>query len=237
VLHRVRRDSSTFEKIKRGDTLWTRLAALGQLFAHLARFYWELSSIIPHVATFWDWETFARASPSPDLGSNASATVGEEGGGGYDPLAVYWQTLCAGTMAQGRGRYATSQLFYSWRASLQAIFRLRQWRADSLLRPLAFVGYLMRTWREYSEFACLLEHVYERRLGRGQDGSLVLLPGGADVGDRLVLVKGGSQPLLLRRDADEGVEGVYRFVGEAYVHGAMDGERFEDAKCVEMRIR
>jgi len=241
VLHRVQRDSSNFEIIKRGDTLLTRLAALGQLFAHLARVYWELSSVVPHLATFWDWETFARESSSPHLGSCPPA-VGEEGddGCGYDPLAVYWQTLCAGTMAQGRGRYPTSQLFYSWRASLRAIFQLRRWRVDSLLRPLAFLGYLTRTWREYSEFACLLEHVYQRRLGHGSDGSLVLLPGDTDVGDTLVLVKGGSQPLVLRRDHDlDGAvgEGLYKFVGEAYVHGAMDGERFEEAKCVEIRIR
>jgi hypothetical protein len=82
----------------------------------------------------------------------------------------------------------------------------------------------------------LLEHVYERRLGRGEDGSLVLLPENAEIGDRVVLVKGGRQPLVLRRDGSGG-QGRYRFVGEAYLHGLMDGERFEESKCVEMRIR
>ncbi|KAK3340003.1 heterokaryon incompatibility protein-domain-containing protein [Lasiosphaeria hispida] len=254
VLHRLQRDSTNFKIIKRGDTLLTRLAALGQVFAHLARVYWELSSVIPHLATFWDWEAFARERsrlppesrhtlssspsppPSPQTDPSPLPIIGEGGGGGgHDPLAVYWQTLCTGTMAQG-GRYATSQLFYSWRASLRSIFQLRHWHVDSLLRPLAFVGYLMHTWREYNEFACLLEHVYERRLGRGEDGFLVLLPERAEVGDRLVLVKGGRQPLVLRGEGSAG-EGLYRFVGEAYIHGAMNGERFEEAKCVEMRIR
>jgi len=234
VLHRLQRDSSNIPVIKRGDTLLTRLAALGQFCARLAWVYWNLSSVVPHLATFWDWEKFARESPRllPDSQSQHTPSPPSAP---YDPLAVYWQTLCAGTMAP-EGREATSQLFYTWRASLRTIFQLREWRVDSLLRPLAFVGYLMRTWREFSEFACLLEHVYERRLGRGEDGSLALLPGDAKVGDGLMLVKGGRQPLVLRKD-ERGGEGLYSFVGEAYVHGAMDGERFEEAECVEVRIR
>ena len=252
VLHRLRRASSELKIISRGDTMLKRLAALGQVFAHFMRIYWELSSVIPHLATFQDWEALARdcrtpashwqgnnntppSSTTPTNSPDEAPPPPPVGEGGYDPLAVYWQTLCVGTMAPG-GRYATAQLFYSWRASLHAIFRLRKWRADSLLRPLAFVGYLMKTWREYSAFACLLEHVYERRLGRGEDGSLVLLPENAEIGDRVVLVKGGRQPLVLRRDGSGG-QGRYRFVGEAYVHGLMDGERFEEAKCAEMRIR
>ena len=234
VLRRLQRDSSNIPAIRRGDTLLTRLAALGQFCARLAWVYWDLSAVVPHLATFWDWEKFARESPRllPDSQSQQTSSPPSAP---YDPLAIYWQTLCVGTMAP-EGREATSQLFYMWRASLRAVFQLRQWHVDSLLRPLAFVGYLMRTWRQYSEFACLLEHVYERRLGRGEDGSLVLLPGEAKVGDLLMLVKGGRQPLALRKNGRAG-EGLYSFVGEAYAHGAMDGERFEEAKCVEVRIR
>ena len=239
VLHRLQRDSTKQKVIRLGDTLAARLSALGQYFAQLILFYWELSSVIPHLATFWDWEKFALESRCPAIQEEADTLSSQTtdpipppvGEGGYDPFAVYWQTLCAGTMAQG-GRYATARLFYSWRASLHAIFQLRRWQVDSLLRPVAFVGYLMRTWRTYSEFACLLEHVYERRLGRCSDGSLVLLPAETEVGDRVALAKGGRQPLVLRGIG----EGRYRFVGEAYVHGIMNGEGFEEAKCVEMRI-
>jgi len=235
VLHRLY--NGEFKLIKRGDTLLERLSSLGQFFVSLVGLYWELSSVVPHLATFWDWEAFAREFPVPQSQDKLSPSTDPEppvGEGGYDPLAVYWQTLCTGTLAPG-GRYATARLFYSWRASLQPIFRLHQWRVDSLFRPLAFVGYLKRTWREYSQFARLLEPVYERRLGRGEDGFLSLLPGEAEVGDRLVLVEGGRVPLLLRRDRVGG-ERLYRLVGEAYMHGIMDGERFQEGKCVEMKI-
>ncbi|RTE76907.1 hypothetical protein BHE90_008638 [Fusarium euwallaceae] len=230
VLHRLHRDSSTFKPIKAGDTLMARLTSLGQLFMLVMAVYWELSSVVPHLATFWDWEKFARESPTSSRSSQETPSTNPKDG--YDPLAVYWQTLCVGTFEPG-GRHATAELFYSWRSSLRPVFHLYRWRVDSLFRPLAFVGYVMRTWRDYSEFASLLEPVYERRLGRGDNGFLALLPGEAEVGDRIVIVKGGRVPLLLRRDG----EGQYRLIGEAYVHGIMDGEMFEEAKCVEMKMR
>ncbi|KAM0428837.1 hypothetical protein ACHAPT_006637 [Fusarium lateritium] len=177
ALQRLRRNSNDFAPIKRGDTLLSRLASLGQLFVILMALYWELSSVIPHLATFWDWETFARESSASSQNQDISSNDPDSP---YDPLAVYWQTLSVGTFASG-GRHATAQLFYSWRSSLRPIFNLRRWRVDSLLRPLAFLGYLMRTWRDYSEFASLLEPVYERRLGRGENGFLALLPGEAEV--------------------------------------------------------
>ncbi|KAI8673285.1 Cyclic nucleotide-binding domain-containing protein [Fusarium keratoplasticum] len=232
VLHRLQRDSSGFKPIKAGDTLMARLASLGQLFMLVMAIYWELSSVVPHLATFWDWEAFAQESVVSSKSSQDTSSTGPGFEDGYDPLVVYWQTLCVGTFASG-GRHATAQLFYSWRSSLRPVFHLRQWRVDSMFRPLAFLGYVMRTWRDYSEFASLLEPVYERRLGRGENGFLALLPGEAEVGDRIVLVKGGRVPLLLRRDE----EGMYRLVGEAYVHGIMDGEMFEEAKCVEIKVR
>ncbi|WAO89022.1 HET domain-containing protein [Fusarium falciforme] len=232
VLHRLQRDGSGFKPIKAGDTLMARLASLGQLFMLVMAIYWELSSVVPHLATFWDWEAFAQKSSVSSKSSQDTPSTDPGFEDGYDPLAVYWQTLCVGTFTSG-GRHATAQLFYSWRSSLRPVFHLHQWRVDSLFRPLAFLGYVMRTWRDYSEFASLLEPVYERRLGRGENGFLALLPGDAEVGDRIVLVKGGRVPLLLRRDG----EGQYRLVGEAYVHGIMDGEMFEEAKCVEMKMR
>ncbi|EEU42374.1 uncharacterized protein NECHADRAFT_79878 [Fusarium vanettenii 77-13-4] len=201
VLHRLQRDGSGFKPIKAGDTLMARLASLGQLFMLVMAIYWELSSVVPHLATFWDWEAFAQESPVSSKSSQDTSSTNPEFEDGYDPLAVYWQTLCVGTFASG-GRHATSQLFYSWRSSLRPVFHLYQWRVDSLFRPLAFLGYVMRTWRDYSEFASLLEHVYERRLGRGENGFLALLPGEAEVGDKIVLVKGGRVPLLLRRDEE-----------------------------------
>ncbi|KAK4184766.1 heterokaryon incompatibility protein-domain-containing protein [Podospora australis] len=245
VLHRLRRDGFASTKVlEQQSTLVERLAALGQVFKGVVKAYAEVSSVVPHLATFWDWEAFFREEGPPEVQNlrwdgasvpkqgeiQRQCEDGERGGGGYDPLFVYWQTLCVGTMAP-RGE-DTQQLFYSWRASLKAIFSWREWGVDSLFRPLAFVGYLMKTWNEYNRFACLLEGVYERRLGRGENKMLVLLPGEAQVGDQIFLVKGGRVPLVFRQRK----EGGWIFVGEAYAHGIMDGEGFEERRCGEMEV-
>ncbi|RSL65857.1 hypothetical protein CEP54_004056 [Fusarium duplospermum] len=150
VLHRLQRDGSGFKPIKAGDTLMARLATLGQLFMLVMAIYWELSSVVPHLATFWDWEKFAQECPISSQSSQDTPSTNPKDG--YDPLAVYWQTLCVGTFAPG-GRHSTAELFYSWRSSLRPVFHLHQWRVDSLFRPLAFLGTRVRTatgaWRQW----------------------------------------------------------------------------------------
>jgi hypothetical protein len=44
----------------------------------------------------------------------------------------------------------------------------------------------------------------------------------SQVGNSIVLIQGASVPIILRR-----CEGDYRVIGEAYVHGIMDGEFWE----------
>ncbi|KAH6855601.1 heterokaryon incompatibility protein-domain-containing protein [Chaetomium sp. MPI-CAGE-AT-0009] len=229
-LHRLQIEMSAFALPgQAGDTLSSRLAKLGRAFSNLAELYNQLSAVVPQVGTFTDWEAFARSSPP----QNPCPPVGE--GEGYDPLAVYWRTLCAGAEAAGGGQEETARLFYAWRANLRPLARFHEWCVDRALRPVVFLGYLRRTWRGYSEFARLIEMVYERRLGRGGNGLLALVPDGAEVGDRIVVVKGGRVLLVLRRDGSG--QGYYRLVGEAYVEGIMDGEAFDEGMCVEMRIR
>ena len=236
---------------------------LGHLCKSLGNMYEAAMSIVPLLTTFAKWESFAtevaptnpgpgvagsgsRPEPSPsnpttelahessELGS--SATPDEEP---EDQLAVYWQTLCTGTYvaaanASGRGRKIASQkLFYSWRASLKPLYQLHRWNADRMLRPLGFVGYVVKTFRLFSEFTLFLEGSYGRRLGRAANGYLCLVPAAAEVGDKVILARGGRVPLVVREDRGTGY---WRLVGEAYVHGIMDGEAWED-KCKEFHVR
>lgn len=74
---------------------------------------------------------------------------------------------------------------------------------------------------------------YGRRLGRAANGYLCLVPAAAEVGDKVILARGGRVPLVVRED---GGTGYWQLVGEAYVHGIMDGEAWED-KCKEFHVR
>ena len=49
-----------------------------------------------------------------------------------------------------------------------------------------------------------------------------VVPGGSQVGDGIVVVKGGCVPFIVRESEER--EGRRRLVGECYVHGVMKGE-------------
>ncbi|KAK4863708.1 hypothetical protein LT330_002486 [Penicillium expansum] len=237
---------------------------LGQVWKSLSNIYEAAMAIVPLLVTFAKWEAFATevspTNPSPGVAGSVPgpdpspsnlitapvyevkeldipATPEEEP---EDRLAVYWQTLCTGTYdtataAPEMGRKIASQkLFYSWRASLAPFYLLNRWNADRMLRPLGFVGYAIKTYRMFSEFPRFLEGSYGRRLGRADNGYLCLVPATAEVGDKVILARGGRVPLVVRED---GGTGYWRLVGEAYVHGIMDGEAWEGDKCKEFQVR
>jgi hypothetical protein len=56
-----------------------------------------------------------------------------------------------------------------------------------------------------------------------------LVPESAEIGDIICIIYGASVPFALRPDPD----GRYRRLGEAYVHGIMDGEFMETAPAAE----
>src|SRR4051794_30493130 len=57
-----------------------------------------------------------------------------------------------------------------------------------------------------------------------EKGYIGLGPGGAQPGDIVSIFLGGRVPFLIRKNIGEG----FRFVGESYVHGIMDGLVLQD---------
>ncbi|TGJ84337.1 hypothetical protein E0Z10_g4387 [Xylaria hypoxylon] len=226
-----------------GTTLGDRFERLGLKVKLVYYFYEFVMSIVPQLTTWAEWEAFARESPPRNPGGAAS--------GDGDPLAVYWQTLSTGTllppgthntsdngdMGKDRERQerATVDAFYSWRYSLKAARKMHRMGVDRVTRPLTFVGYVWATWKKFSDFARLLENAYNRRLARLGNGYLALVPREAEVGDRIVLVRGGAVPLVLRA-AKDAATGKSMLLGEAYVHGVMDGEAYDESQEVAIRI-
>ncbi|KAH7317140.1 heterokaryon incompatibility protein-domain-containing protein [Stachybotrys elegans] len=266
-LHKVQFGSEAIPEPTRrsGDGLRILLARIGNAWAVLGSIYEMLMSLVPHLSVYAEWEEFALkeapTNPAPSsfarspstsllglttdplhaLVSRLNATlalgiVPEEEP--TDRLAIYWQTLCVGTYTEPpsdkRRKIAMQQHFYTWRNSLKAVRVLHRWRADGKLRPLAFVGFVRKTWNGISEFFRVLEGAYERRLARGANGYLCLVPEQAMDGDKLMLVKGGRVPLVMRQDEERSY---WTLVGEAYVHGIMNGECWDESKCRELKVR
>jgi hypothetical protein len=69
-------------------------------------------------------------------------------------------------------------------------------------------------------------------MGRSERGYVALVPGKARLGDVIVLLEGGIVPFILRPREDSRWE----LIGEAYVHGIMRGEAWDEKGCEEIRL-
>lgn len=82
-------------------------------------------------------------------------------------------------------------------------------------------GYATRTFATRMAMA-----VPQRRIVKTRKGYVGLAAGDTAVDDFVALVQGGQVPLVLRQ-----VDYYWQLVGDAYVHGIMNGETFEENKC------
>ncbi|KAK0639054.1 heterokaryon incompatibility protein-domain-containing protein [Cercophora newfieldiana] len=192
-------------------------------FGMLGRGLGNLPNMITHVALYIEWEEFVKGLKPTNPNS-----------GNGDLMSIYCQTLSTGTMAPG-GLQETETLFKTWLDQLAPIRSLRNWKVNRIggtFKLLSLLGYIKTTWNGYGEFLTYITPSTERRMGACEKGYLCLLPKLTQVGDKLVILKGGRVPVILRPRHDGSME----FIGEAYVHGIMNGEAFEEDKCAEMRI-
>lgn len=103
---------------------------------------------------------------------------------------------------------------------------------SSKINPMIYTMQSISWSVGFPEFTPYLECAIERRFGWCENEWLCLLPEGAQKDDRVVLAEGGKVPLVLRPDGD----GYYMFVGEAYIHGIMDGEAFRPELCQDIKV-
>lgn len=81
-------------------------------------------------------------------------------------------------------------------------------------------SYEKNVWKSY--VACLRGTLEGWRFVVTKRGFVGVVPGGSQVGDAIVVVKGGCVPFVVRWSEER--EGKRRLVGECYVHGVMKGE-------------
>jgi hypothetical protein len=67
-------------------------------------------------------------------------------------------------------------------------------------------------------------HSAGRNLCVTAGGYLGHVPSGSKIGDKICILFGSAVPFVLREDKD----GVFKLVGECYVHGIMDGEAMKE---------
>lgn len=74
----------------------------------------------------------------------------------------------------------------------------------------------------------------------GKTEYLALVPAMCEVGDAVAICRGVKVPLVLRRRVTEGEgekkEDTWEFVGDAYVHGVMGGEKWDEESCRDICV-
>jgi hypothetical protein len=197
------------------------MACMRPVFRIVSKIYLDdFMALISVFSALFAWERFAASQPPTNPGET--------------PDAVYWQTLCAGTYKNGSIE-ETRMLFKTWSNLLQPLRKfMKNHPKFTAKHPFFwFLVFQRATWRSYGEFWPYISCSHHRRLGRAANGWLCLLPQETKVGDVIILARGGRVPLVIRSDE----KGYYTFVGEAYIHGIMDGEAFDESKCVDIEIR
>ncbi|KAH6712358.1 heterokaryon incompatibility protein-domain-containing protein [Leptodontidium sp. MPI-SDFR-AT-0119] len=159
---------------------------------------------------------------------------------GIEHSEVYWHTLCSGTYKDPNSPEDTKLIYEHWYNLLQPLrkFVTRYNWLSRAFPSLAIAVYMRATWATYGDFWPYMVASQYRRLGKLGNGWLGMMPGDAKVGDIVILARGGRVPLVVREEALNGgdVQKRMRFVGEAYVHGIMDGEIWDEEKAREIEI-
>lgn len=81
------------------------------------------------------------------------------------------------------------------------------------------------------QLAVSLGPTYRRRVAETGKGYFALVPDEAMVGDKIVILKGGKLPLIIRPKGE-----VFELIGESYVHGTMFGEIWDESICETIRL-
>jgi hypothetical protein len=90
-----------------------------------------------------------------------------------------------------------------------------------------------RNWKDRNYGSAINRHHQSRRLARTKNGYLCLVPTSCEIGDEVWLLQGASVPYVLRRAerlTTNEESGVWEVMGDAYIHGAMQGEVWKDVK-------
>jgi hypothetical protein len=152
---------------------------------------------------------------------------------GEDHMAVYWQTLAAGQMFNTYEE--TEEEFNNWYQALRVDRSMQNMnlnRIPIISDTLTLTGFFLnRAITPSSNFAALTSALFLRRLARTKNSYLSLVPAAARISDSIAICKGGGRPLVIRPHGDS-----WGIIGECYVHGIMNGQAYDEAKCRRMRF-
>ena len=160
---------------------------------------------------------------------------------GEDILNVYWQTLCAGCTPEAFNTVREEFLSFDGVMKSLSVLHKLHLSSSSLVLRFAMYSYFFQevVFPKFGIKPPLKWHGFDdrmvfrmgRRMARTSKGYIGLVPIKTKPGDYVWLFKGGSVPFIVREE-----NGTMRLVGEAYIHGIMKGEAFDEGKCQNIEI-
>ncbi|KAN0106852.1 HET domain containing protein [Hyaloscypha variabilis] len=143
-----------------------------------------------------------------------------------------WETL-ARTTKQFDQLYADSASTTYYDAYWQTLCCSIAPKIDLNDIPLGSINstFTVAQLKQFSEYVTASTKMRKLFISK-DEGWLGLAPMDAENGDRIALLEGGSVPYILRPVSGDGTE--YEFIGDAYVHGIMDGEAWKVDDLVDI---
>jgi hypothetical protein len=222
--------STQIRSIKQG-----KIALRGILFSSCAAFGKPHTGEIPNFNAFKLWPDLARIMTDPNRSyANSSSTT-------Y--YSAYWQTLCASILPPQSALGGTKLLRTSNHSYGQAWFEAwcnaygLQIVPHSNTLPSGTASSDPASEATSAEIYAFANYVFIATIGKKlfiskEEGWLGLAPMHAEVGDRIALLEGGDVPYILRPKLGE--ENEWEIIGDAYVHGIMDGEGWKPDELVDI---
>ncbi|MCJ1360241.1 MAG: hypothetical protein MMC33_010244 [Icmadophila ericetorum] len=212
-----------------------RIAAVGELYnpstdediSWLQMTFWCMPS---QQKVFNNWENIASAR------SKISYANGE------DIIDAYWKTLALGQIGSTpESLTAAKEEYLLWERYFREFMRYLPLTYIVWVFPLLslflyiFLGISHLLSGTPSDkvinFRYRIMFLTQRRICKTEKGYIGVVPRMAQKGDFVGLFKGGAVPLLLRTEGSN-----WQLVGDAYIHGIMNGEAFIEEICKYITI-
>ncbi|KAK4160898.1 heterokaryon incompatibility protein-domain-containing protein [Cladorrhinum sp. PSN259] len=186
----------------------------------------QMVSIAGHADKYLQWQEFIK--------ENANACESES-------RMIFRDILSTETLYP-EGQARTEEAFRKWLATLSPVRKLKSWKADKYLPEPLFhsIGFVSKMKDLVSNdgndsFSTYISQTNNRRVGVTEGSHICLLPKLTEVGDKVALLEGGRVPIILRPQTDD-LSGSMQLIGEAYIRGFMNGEGWDEDKCVEIHL-
>jgi hypothetical protein len=147
-------------------------------------------------------------------------------------------TACISTYLGGHALWSQDSVLAEYRSAKRSVrlrrfaYRLaRHGRLPNLFMVLELVLASGSSPGSRSPLCNWMEIVsYNRRMSRTDNGWLALVPGNTKQADKVVFLKGGKMGYVGRKRRDAAQE-TWGMLGEAYVHGVMNGKAWDEGAC------